>query len=283
MKKILIAYIPILHSGYLKLLNQEKFFEIHIMQEDLIKDIGIDYIVRKDLIRSLSPDLIVAALKSWEFKDVYSLNLANAKSILYQEFKETLLVLPDEDISRDFADKYLPGKEVKFSSIFLRWHRNNVEEEKSVQVDQTIFSGEVEQLMMRFAFVEGKRSADWWRQVGGILRKDDAIILAAHNTHVPDPQMPYVFGDPRAIFKKGIHIELSTADHAEAILIAEAARRGISLEGTELFVTDFPCPPCAKLIARSGIKKVFFLKGYAVLDGENILKDKGVELIQISP
>jgi len=64
-----------------------------------------------------------------------------------------------------------------------------------------------------------------------------------------------------------------------AMLIAEAAKRGISLEGTNLYVTDFPCPPCAKLIARSGITRLYFSRGYAVLDGESTLKNKGVELV----
>ena len=48
-----------------------------------------------------------------------------------------------------------------------------------------------------------------------------------------------------------------------------------------MIVTDFPCPPCAKLVAYSGIKKLFYLKGYAMLDGERILKDAGVEIIKI--
>ena len=37
--------------------------------------------------------------------------------------------------------------------------------------------------------------------------------------------------------------------HAEARLIAAAAREGRATAGAVLYVTDFPCPPCAKLIA----------------------------------
>ncbi len=69
--------------------------------------------------------------------------------------------------------------------------------------------------------------------------------------------------------------------HSEAGAIAEAARKGISLEGADLYVTTFPCPPCGKLIAYSGIKRVFYKNGYGVLDSERILKDKGVEIIKV--
>ncbi len=281
MKKILIAYVPILHQGYINLFKTCGADTIYLVGLDVIKELDFDYIARKDSLRAIDQGLMMRMVSSLSiFQHIHILENSNGLAGYFQVFDCTF-VLPNEDLSHAFADEYLQGKKIEYSSVFLRWHRDNVQEKKVVQVDQTIFTGGIEQLMMKFAFVEGEKSADWWRQVGGILIKDDVIVLAAHNTHVPDPQMPYAFGDPRAIFKKGIHIEFSTADHAEAILIAEAARRGISLEGAKLFVTDFPCPPCAKLIARSGIKEVFFQKGYAVLDGEGILKNRGVKLIHI--
>ena len=45
-----------------------------------------------------------------------------------------------------------------------------------------------------------------------------------------------------------------------------------------MYVTVFPCPPCAKLIAYSGIKRLYCGGGYAVLDGEEVLKSNGVEI-----
>ena len=189
--------------------------------------------------------------------------------------------MPDEDLSRAVAEVYFRGSNVLFSPVFLRWHRNNVEEQKKVEVHRTANLSEFGREIMGKVFTEADKSFDWWRQVAAAIVKDGELILLARNKHVPDEQMPYVFGDPRSVFKRGIHIELSTAMHAEAALVAEAAKRGISLDGASLFVTDFPCPPCAKLVAYSGIKKCFFAGGYAVLDGEDILRDKGVELFFI--
>jgi PhoH-like ATPase len=37
--------------------------------------------------------------------------------------------MPDEDISRDFAERFLSESRVTFSQVFLRWHRENVKDE----------------------------------------------------------------------------------------------------------------------------------------------------------
>lgn len=48
--------------------------------------------------------------------------------------------------------------------------------------------------------------------------------------------------------------------HAEANCIAAAARFGIYLSGSTLFVTMHPCVDCAKHIAASGIKNIFYIE-----------------------
>jgi dCMP deaminase len=281
MKKMLIAYVPVLHKGYLKLFESCRGGTLWLLNQEVARDLGFDYIARKDFLRAIESDYMRDAISTFGiFKNVFVLSSKRMKYFNNLDLARTF-VLPDEDISRAFVEKHLPGKKIEYQSIFLRWHRNNVEEKKEVSVDQTISVGEFERSIMESAIIEGQKSGDWWRCVGGILLKDGVVIMVSHNTHVPDPQMPYAFGDPRSIFKKGLNFGLSTADHAESVLIAEAARRGISLEGCKLFITDFPCPYCAKLIARSGIKQVFFRKGYAVLDGEDILKSKGIDLIKV--
>ena len=47
-----------------------------------------------------------------------------------------------------------------------------------------------------------------------------------------------------------------------------------------MYVTDFPCPPCAKLIAAAGIARLYFREGYAVLDGSDVLEGAGIEVVQ---
>lgn len=51
------------------------------------------------------------------------------------------------------------------------------------------------------------------------------------------------------------------ASHAEANLIAFAARRGIRTEGMTVFVTHCPCATCARSLIQAGIGEVVYGPG----------------------
>ena len=274
--KVLILYAPVIHNGYMELFKQCRgVSHVFVVGRELVSD--WDYIHRKD-IRALDPEKICLMIRSLGiFTEVSVLSKAELSLINVRDDVE--VVMPREDITTGIANQYLKGKNIQFIDIFLRWHRDNVAEKKKAQSHRSISVTAFDKEMMSYAIDEAQASFDWYRQVGGLVVKDKKVVLIAHSQHVPDEQTPYVFGDPRSIFKRGVHLELSSADHAEAILIGEAARRGISLNGAWLYVTDFPCPPCAKLVARAGFSRCYFSTGYAVLDGEDIMKSKGIELI----
>jgi dCMP deaminase len=78
-----------------------------------------------------------------------------------------------------------------------------------------------------------------------------------------------------------VRADLSTAIHAEAAVIAAAARDGAGLAGADLYTTTFPCPACARLIAAAGFRRCFFAGQYSVLDGEQTLRASGVSLIWV--
>ncbi len=50
--------------------------------------------------------------------------------------------------------------------------------------------------------------------------------------------------------------------HAEQNAVSDAARRGVSLEGSTAYVTHFPCLNCAKLMAAAGVVRIRFLHDY---------------------
>lgn len=50
--------------------------------------------------------------------------------------------------------------------------------------------------------------------------------------------------------------------HAEQNAIADAARRGSSVEGCVAYVTHFPCINCAKILAAAGIAEVRYREDY---------------------
>lgn len=57
-------------------------------------------------------------------------------------------------------------------------------------------------------------------------------------------------------------IEFGRAVHAEMAAITDAARRGVSIAGTTMYVTTFPCHLCAPHIVASGIGKVMYIQPY---------------------
>lgn len=50
--------------------------------------------------------------------------------------------------------------------------------------------------------------------------------------------------------------------HAEANAIVQSARNGVRLEDSEIYVTASPCYDCFKMIANSGINKIYFGEFY---------------------
>ena len=50
--------------------------------------------------------------------------------------------------------------------------------------------------------------------------------------------------------------------HAEANAIIQAAKNGVAVDGADIYITASPCWHCFKLIANSGIRRIFYLEFY---------------------
>ncbi|MES2749588.1 MAG: deaminase [Patescibacteria group bacterium] len=278
---IAICHIPVVHRGYLDFVRTceakgvTKLFLVDL--QFLSPYDEFDYLVRKNSLHALSATDIKQALEQYTNIPVVILT---DETVAEVENGDVEILMPKEDISTFLAEKYLAGRTIQFENVFLRWNRENLGETKEPDVQASDLP-EFVTTVFHQVLEEATKSADWWRSVGAALVKNGEVIALAHNDHMPFEQLPNVFGDARALFKKGININYATSAHAEVGVIAEAARKGISPQGAELFLTDFPCPYCARLIAKAGVKKIYFLKGYAVLEGDEFLKGEGVELIQV--
>ena len=274
--KAAVLYMPVVHRGYLNFFESLKNVDaVFVINTDIAK--GLQSSLRKD-IRALESSEIVRIISSF-FSNTTDIREFNTHSDTdgYNEF-----VLPDEELSRQFASKYLDYNKVEFVSVFLRWDSKNSVSSNEVFESFEISSTEFDKKIMSACQLESAKSADWWRQVGGCIVKGSNVILPPiHNQHVPNTIQPYFDGDPRASFHKGENIEISTALHVELSLIAMAAEIGFGLSGASLYVTTFPCPWCAKAIAYSGIEKVYFEEGYSVLDAQSILDSNDVKIIRV--
>jgi len=128
--------------------------------------------------------------------------------------------------------------------------------------------------LMSLALLVSKRSTCSRRQVGALAEKDGRVLVTGYNG-APS-------GFPHCIDHGGCRLNerggCLDAVHAEANLIAFAAKHGISLEGATVYTTCAPCLDCAKLLINAGIKKVLYLEEYRDTRGKDLLIQAGVKV-----
>lgn len=273
--KTVVAYIPVLHKGYIDFLTRHSGSRraFYLLDETLLTD----DMVRKD-IRRLPPyqaKLMIETLHLFA-----TVRLANAPAIRSIP-RDATVIMPDDDLMREIAETHLDGRRIEFDEVFLRYDRSKSLKKDISSADRTISAQDFGKRITSLAVEESARSSDWWRRVGAVVFRGDEVIFSSHNRHLPTDYEPYFSGDPRGNFHRGEYVDLGTVLHAEAGIIAEAARKGISLEGAEIYVTTFPCPTCAKMIAATGIAKVFFSEGYSLLDASSIFKAFEIEVVHV--
>ena len=275
--KQLLLYLPVIHSGY------EGFLARHADAAEILL-LGSGFTAAYP---SLAKD--IRALPAARAADYLRL-VSGSASIRVVEPADIAgavtgdpLVLPDEAVMRDIADRYGlgDGRSLVFDRTFLRWDRDWATAKTPVSFDGEITVAELSRELLGRAEAIAGRSSDWWRQVGAVAARDGRVLGCAWNRHHPTEYAPYLSGDPRDAFERGVRADLSTAIHAEAALIARAARDGTSLAGADLYTTTFPCPACARLIVEAGFLRCFFAGQYSVLDGEQTLRAGGIGLIWV--
>ncbi len=102
------------------------------------------------------------------------------------------------------------------------------------------------------AILTSFRSPSQKLQVGAVITLNNRIVSTGYNG--------YFSGAPH----QSIHVdghEINTV-HAEQNAIADAAKRGVSINGATMYITHYPCLNCAKLIIASGIQHIKYLNDY---------------------
>ena len=176
-------------------------------------------------------------------------------------------------------DKY--KNTLKYYDVRLRWSDDKVQEFKKEASDLSEEGLKEHQKFMNEALKEAEKSKCWWRQVGAVAVKDEKVIFRGFNRMLPTEDECYKIGCIRDSIEPGKDPEICSVTHAEASIISLAANEGVSLKNTILYVTHFPCPACAKLVALAGFKKVVYSRGSSVFDGERVMASRGVDIVKI--
>lgn len=125
---------------------------------------------------------------------------------------------------------------------------------------------------LRMAQIWAENSYCKRRQVGALIVKDKMIISDGFNG--TPSGFENVCEDENNVTKPYVL-------HAEANAITKVARSNNSSDNATLYITDSPCMECAKLIIQSGIKRVVYSNQYRNLEGLDLLKRAGIEIIYI--
>lgn len=133
-----------------------------------------------------------------------------------------------------------------------------------------------DQYFMTQATLLSLRSTCTRLSVGAVIVRDRRVIAGGYNGSVS--------GDVHCIDKGCYLVEghCVRTIHAEMNAVLQCAKFGVATDGAEVYVTDFPCLQCTKMLLQSGIIKINYLRNYhndqyAV----ELLKRKNVEIKQI--
>jgi dCMP deaminase len=125
---------------------------------------------------------------------------------------------------------------------------------------------------LRMAAIWAENSYCKRRQVGALIVKDKMKISDGYNG--TPSGFENVCEDENNVTKPYVL-------HAEANAITKVARSNNSSENSTLYITDSPCMECSKLIIQSGIRRVVYSNQYRNLEGIDLLKRAGIEMVYI--
>ena len=97
-----------------------------------------------------------------------------------------------------------------------------------------------------------KRSPCHRLKVGCILVKDNRIIAQGYNGFLP--------GAPHESMVVNDHEQATV--HAEQNTITDCAKRGVSSNNCDAYITHYPCVNCMKILCASGIKNIKYINDY---------------------
>ena len=130
-----------------------------------------------------------------------------------------------------------------------------------------------ETYFMNIAKEVATRSTCDRKNVGAVIVRDKTILSTGYNgsikglPHCDDAGHEMVDG----------HCIRTT--HAEANAIVQAAKNGVKINESEIYVTASPCYNCFKLIANAGIKIILYQELYRDDRIINRAKEVGIKLV----
>ncbi len=133
---------------------------------------------------------------------------------------------------------------------------------------------------LSIARIVRQRSTCLRRHVGAVIVKDQRILATGYNGAPRQMRHCSEVGclrEERDI-PSGERHELCRGIHAEQNAIVQAAAFGVSISGSTLYCTHFPCILCTKLLINAGIKRLVVEEAYPDELSREMLEEAGIEV-----
>lgn len=132
-----------------------------------------------------------------------------------------------------------------------------------------------DEYFMNIATQVATRSTCSRKHVGAVIERDKIILATGYNGSLRGAEH---CDDVGHLMEEGHCVRTV---HAEANAIVQAARNGVRVEKTSIYVTASPCFNCFKLIVNSGINRIIFGEFYRDEKIFEFSKQLGIELIHL--
>lgn len=129
-----------------------------------------------------------------------------------------------------------------------------------------------DQYFMDIAKVVASRSTCSRKQVGAVLVRDRTILSTGYNGSIRG--MPHC--DEVGHMLESDHCVATI--HAEQNAIIHAAKNGVAIDGSDLYVTASPCWSCFKAIANAEVRRVVYGEFYRDARIFEVAARLGIEL-----
>lgn len=131
----------------------------------------------------------------------------------------------------------------------------------------------VDEIQLRIAELWSLRGTCNRLHVGAVLSYDGRTLVSGYNG--APPGVRHCSCAPGGVDPAN---PCFVSVHAEANVIAYAARYGISTEGTTLYCTHSPCIDCAKLMVSAGVHRVVYVNEFKDTRGIDLLRSVDVQV-----
>ena len=113
------------------------------------------------------------------------------------------------------------------------------------------------------------------KYVGAVIVREKTILSTGYNGSIKG--LPHC----DAAGHEMVDDHCIRTPHAEANAIVQAAKNGVEINQSEIYVTASPCYNCFKLIANAGIKTIYYGEFYREDRILEHAKEAGIELVSL--